>query len=85
LIRNQDEEVISFSSFFFQKQQNSLIAGLRATNNAATTAQDQEKGKEEKGKEINIDREEETETKVHFVSHFYFASLQHEHLCCKKS
>lgn len=46
------------------KQQNSLIAGLRATNNAAAVPQDhQEKSKEEKGKEISVDREEETETK----------------------
>lgn len=50
-----------------QKQQNSLIAGLRATNNAAVPPQDVEKGKEEKGKEVSIDREEEIETKVCFI------------------
>lgn len=42
------------------KQQNSLIAGLRATNNAAVPPQDHI---EEKGKEISIDRKEETEIK----------------------
>ncbi|XP_050444876.1 sodium leak channel NALCN isoform X2 [Cataglyphis hispanica] len=45
------------------KQQNSLIAGLRATNNVTAPPQDQEKIKEEKSKEISVDREEETETK----------------------
>ncbi|EFN65909.1 Sodium leak channel non-selective protein [Camponotus floridanus] len=46
------------------KQQNSLIAGLRATNNAAALKEAQEeKSKEEKGKEISVDREEEIETK----------------------
>ncbi|EGI66812.1 Sodium leak channel non-selective protein [Acromyrmex echinatior] len=44
-------------------KQNSLIAGLRATNNAAVPPQDIEKGKEEKGKEVSVDREEETEIK----------------------
>ncbi|XP_032668813.1 sodium leak channel non-selective protein-like [Odontomachus brunneus] len=42
------------------KQQNSLIAGLRATNNALPPPQDHI---EEKGKEVSVDREEETETK----------------------
>ncbi|XP_071650364.1 sodium leak channel NALCN-like isoform X2 [Temnothorax longispinosus] len=44
-------------------KQNNLIAGLRATNNAAMLIQDIEKGKEEKGKEVSVDREEEIETK----------------------
>ncbi|KYM96485.1 Sodium leak channel non-selective protein [Cyphomyrmex costatus] len=47
----------------FLQKQNSLIAGLRATNNAAMPLQDVEKGKEEKGKEVSIDREEEIEIK----------------------
>lgn len=32
--------------------------------------QDVEKGKEEKGKEVSVDREEEAETKVRFNLHF---------------
>lgn len=52
------------------QKQNNLIAGLRATNNAAVPLQDIEKGKEEKGKEISVDREEEVEAKVRF--NFYF-------------
>lgn len=31
--------------------------------------QDVEKGKEEKGKEVSVDREEEIETKVRFILH----------------
>lgn len=49
------------------KQQNSLIAGLRATNNAAMPLQELEKTKEEKGKEVTVDREEVTEAKIHDV------------------
>lgn len=52
------------------QKQNNLIAGLRATNNAAVPTQDVEKGKEEKGKEVSVDREEEIETKVRFNLHF---------------
>jgi len=52
------------------QKQNNLIAGLRATNNTAVPPQDIEKGKEEKGKEVSIDREEETEIKVCLISHF---------------
>ncbi|XP_024938061.1 sodium leak channel non-selective protein isoform X7 [Cephus cinctus] len=43
------------------KTQNNLIAGLRATNDAVTPAQDHT---EEKGKETSVDREEETDVKV---------------------
>jgi len=57
--------------FFLLQKQNNLIAGLRATNNAAAPTQEVEKGKEEKGKEVSVDREEETETKVRFFNlHF---------------
>lgn len=47
-----------------QKQQNSLITGLRATNNVLVPPQDHV---EEKGKEVSVDREEETETKACFI------------------
>lgn len=56
----QNREIII--AFFLQKQ-NSLIAGLRATNNTTVPTQDAEKGKEEKGKEVSVDREEEIEIK----------------------
>jgi len=62
---------------FFLQKQNNLIAGLRATNNAVVLPQDVEKSKEEKGKEISVDRVEETETKVCFILHFI--SLQSQH------
>lgn len=52
------------------QKQNNLIAGLRATNSAAVPTQDVEKGKEEKGKEVSVDREEEIEIKVRFNLHF---------------
>lgn len=59
------------------QKQNSLIAGLRATNNAAMPPQDVEKGKEEKGKEVSVDREEEIETKVRFILHIIcFATIR---------
>lgn len=58
-----------------QKQQNSLIAGLRATNNAAALPQEKGKEVEEKGKEISVDREEEIETKARFIFSVYFFLL----------
>lgn len=62
---------------FLLQKQNSLIAGLRATNNAAVPTQDIEKGKEEKGKEVSVDREEEIEIKVRFNLHFITLLLEH--------
>ena len=50
-----------FICVLFQKQQNSLIAGLRATNDASATATQEHS---EEKKEIMVDREEETESKV---------------------
>lgn len=62
---------------FLLQKQNSLIAGLRATNNAAVPTQDVEKGKEEKGKEVSVDREEEIEIKVRSNLHFITLLLEH--------
>lgn len=58
------------------QKQNNLIAELRATNNAAVPTQDVDKGKEEKGKEISVDREEEIEIKVRFNLHFIYFAIQ---------
>ncbi|KYM83609.1 Sodium leak channel non-selective protein [Atta colombica] len=57
------KQILRNNNFFSLQKQNNLIAGLRATNNTAVPPQDIEKGKEEKGKEVSVDREEETEIK----------------------
>lgn len=67
---NHVEGIIILSSL--QKQQNSLIAGLRATNNALAPPQDHV---EEKGKEISVDRGEETEIKARFIVCFYYNKI----------
>lgn len=58
-----DENDVMYN-LFLQKQQNSLLAGLRATNELLATMQDHN---EEKAKEIGVERDDDNETKVGFL------------------
>lgn len=68
----------NFFIMIFQKQQNSLIAGLRATNEMPA----EQEHAEEKGKDTSVDRDSEGEVKDHETTRHRLVEeflLGHEH------